>query len=73
MEEIFKLVFERSKVVYVFLTFFSVLGVSYFSAFIFGANSYEIINHIVFSIFVTLVSAFFTANKLADAKVKKAS
>jgi hypothetical protein len=73
MEEIFELIFERNKVVYVFLTFFSILGVSYFSAFIFGANTYEIIIHISFSIFVTLVSALFTANKLADAKVKKAS
>lgn len=73
MEEISKLIFERNKVVYIFLTFFSILGVSYFSAFIFGANSYEIISHICFSIFVTLTSALFTANKIADAKVKKES
>jgi hypothetical protein len=73
MNEISKFIFEKNKAVYLFLIFFSVLGVSYFSAFVFGASTYDIISHISFSCFVAIVSAVFTANKLSDAKVKQAS
>jgi hypothetical protein len=73
MDEILKFIFEKNKVVYVFLTFFSVLGVCYLSSFVFGVNSYDIVSHITFSCFVTLASALITANKLNNAKVKQAS